>query len=34
MFMSINFGNVGIHNEEFPYIKSPDALIMLSYKVM
>ena len=34
MSMAINFGGVGIYNEEFPSIKSPDPLIVWSYKVM
>ena len=33
MSMAINFGRVGIYNEEFPSIKSPDPLITWSCKV-
>ena len=33
MFMVINFGRVGIYNEEFSSIKSPDPLIPWSSKV-
>ena len=33
MFMVINFGRVGIYNEEFSSIKSPDPLIPRSSKV-
>ena len=33
MSLSINFGPVGIYNEEFPSANSPDFLIMWSFKV-
>ena len=33
MSMAINFGKVGIYNEEFPSTKSPDTLITWSFKV-
>ena len=31
--MAVSFGMVGIYNEEFPSIKSPDPLITWSCKV-
>ena len=34
MSMAINLGSVGIYNEEFPFIKSPNTLITWSCKVM
>ena len=33
MSLSINFGPVGIYNEDFPSTNSPDFLIMWSFKV-
>ena len=33
MSMAINFGRMGIFNEEFSYMKSPDPLIKWSCKV-
>ena len=32
--MAINLDRVGIYNEQFPSIKSPDPLIMWSSRVM
>ena len=34
MSITINFGKVGIYNEDFPSIKSPDPLITWSCKVV